>query len=248
MKLPLQLALNAEDTFHSPGVPVVSTESSVQFSQRYLLVCEANSTNLSDGIWRFSLETADGEQVFSAEDTEMGDLNRLSLLAAVRGLESIEGPSSVTLVSNNRYLIRSLSDSLPRWRQNDFTWEHFGHRVDVQHADLWRRIDRAIQIHRVEACLVSTRLISTGQPVPACQHSAADGKILRVDQSHGMQAGDGLAPPPKRRRGARPESTPSEPNDAKVSRFRRWLMDGQSDVEDQPVKRRFTSEDLLEHA
>ena len=55
----------------------------------YLLVCEATATSLSEGTWRFSLESSDGQPVFDAGDTELGDLNRLTLLAAVRGLEAI---------------------------------------------------------------------------------------------------------------------------------------------------------------
>lgn len=139
----------------------------------YLLVCTAQASCLTEGTWQFVLESADGTPVFSARDTDLGDLNRLTLLAAVRGLESIDGPSSVTLISSSRYLIRSLSDSLPRWRSGGFMWEHFGRRIDVQHADLWRRIDRAVSIHHVQACLVSSRTISFGQR-----------NQLRVDSPH----------------------------------------------------------------
>lgn len=128
-----------------------------------LLICEAWSTSLSDGRWRFSIESTDGAPILEAVDEEPGDLNRLTLLAAVRGLEAIDGPARVVLLSTNRYLIRSLADSLPRWRANDFAWEHFGRVIDIQHASLWRRIDRALRIHRVEACLVSSRLVSSGR-------------------------------------------------------------------------------------
>ncbi len=137
-------------------------------SPELLLVCEAWSTSLADGRWRFSIESAVGDPVLEAADEEPGDLNRLSLLAAVRGLEAIDGPAAVMLLSTNRYLIRSLAESLPRWRAHDFAWEHFGRVIDIQHADLWRRIDRALRIHRVEACLVSSRLVSPGRlPVTA---------------------------------------------------------------------------------
>ena len=139
----------------------------------YLLVCQARATGLTEGSWQFDLETADGTPVFSANDQDAGDLNRLTLLAAVRGLESIDGPAAVTLVSSNRYLIRSLSDSLPRWRSGGFMWEHFGRRIDGHHADLWRRIERAISIPRVQACLVSSRNISSGQD-----------RNIRVDSPH----------------------------------------------------------------
>ncbi|TWU01847.1 ribonuclease H family protein [Neorhodopirellula pilleata] len=125
-----------------------------------LLVVSAQSTTLDDGRWQFAIETAQGVPVLEADDHEPGDLNRLTLLAAVRGLEAIDGSASVTLLSHNRYLIRSLTDSLPRWRRSDFVWDHFGRRVEVQHADLWRRIDHALGIHEVQACLLTARMVS----------------------------------------------------------------------------------------
>lgn len=176
----------------------------------YLIVCEASSTSLTDGRWRFTIEAADGEIILDAEDDEVGDLNRLTLLAAVRALESLDGPSAVTLLSNNRYLIRSLSKSLPRWRQNNFVWEHFGRRIDVQHADLWRRIDHALSIHRVQACLISSCLVSQGLPADAAVGNASPGNApprrqLRIDPAAGnrsrAEAGHraGVVPAPSNR-------------------------------------------------
>nr|WP_286177908.1 ribonuclease HI [Rhodopirellula sp. JC639] len=162
-----------------------------------MLVCEAYSRSLTDGRWRFTLEAADGELILDAEDHELGDLNRLTLLAAVRGLESLEGPSAVTLLSNNRYLIRSLSNSLPRWRQNNFRWEHFGRRIEVQHADLWRRVDHALAIHRVQACLVSSCLVSHGHDRAAAgggsRQTTPNQARYRIDSPAG-EANDAAAP------------------------------------------------------
>lgn len=212
---------------------------------QYLLVCEAWSTTLADGRWRFTLETADGELILDADDQETGDINRLTLLAAVRGLESIEGAASVTLVSNNRYLIRSLSDALPKWRANNFVWDHFGRHVDVQHADLWRRIDHALSIHRVEACLVSTCLVSRGTP-PAARTleeqmeqklDAAENLIQRVDPAHGDRSGGGV-PAPKSKSIASEGTSPED-------RLRQWLL---SNSGARTNTRRFTPEDFLETA
>ena len=158
------------------------------FFAEYFLVCSAESRELNHGTWSFSLDSIDGQVALEAHDTEVGDLNRLTLLAAVRGLEAIDGASDVTLLSQNRYLIRSLTDSLPRWRANQFAWEHFGRRMDVQNADLWRRIDHTLSIHRVEACLVSSRLVSrqgtslTGTP------DLVDSDHFGSDSSSGMEA------------------------------------------------------------
>jgi ribonuclease HI len=208
-----------------------------------LLVCEAHSKTLADGRWRFTLEAADGELILEAEDRDFGDLNRLTLLAAVRGLESLEGASDVTLLSNNRYLIRSLSNSLPRWRQNAFMWEHFGRRIDVQHADLWRRIDHALGIHRVQACLVSSCLVSHGSQgsETLSGFGSADGRSgLRVDPPHRTN-----------RRGPAAASSPAGSSASLVpapsERLRRLLGGNGGCEETYPSSRRrgrFTAEDL----
>ncbi|TWU35175.1 ribonuclease H family protein [Novipirellula artificiosorum] len=216
----------------------------------YLLVCEARCVSLTDGYWTFSLETADGTPVFSARDEEHGDLNRLTLLAAVRGLEAIEGASSVTLLSNNRYLIRSLADSLPRWRENNFVWEHFGRRIDVQHADLWRRIDRALQIHRVEACLVSSRLVSPVRRDDSFSKTFSDeGRQFRIDSPHSAVPAPGgrrrslhTTDPASRTDTMGPAAT-KQPSD----RLRQWLLGGGgSNAVAAPVRRRLSTTELLE--
>jgi ribonuclease HI len=193
----------------------------------YLLVCEAKSTTLNQGQWHFTLEMADGSPVFDAGDTERGDLNRLTLLAAVRGLEFIDGAASVTLLSNNRYLVRSLTDSLPRWRESDFVWEHFGQRIDVQHADLWRRIDRAISIHRVEACLISSRLISVPSASGQAERSESE-SIQRFDGPHRQASAPKMQSAPK-------------------DRLRRWLMGGVRDGAT-TARNRFTPADWMDSA
>jgi ribonuclease HI len=196
----------------------------------YLLVCEARSLSLAEGSWHFTLESSDGTPVFAAGDDDFGDLNRLTLLAAVRGLESIDGASAVTLLSNNRYLIRSLADSLPRWRENDFVWEHFGRRIDVQHADLWRRINRALSIHRVEACLISSRLVSDGnRNRTSFQSSSGEPIELRMDSPH---------------RVTRAPKSAAQPKD----QLRRWLLGGGASQGAPVPRRRFTSADLVETA
>lgn len=212
----------------------------VEARSDYLLVCHAKSHSLCEGTWHFSLESADGSPVFSADDEDHGDLNRLTLLAAVRGLESIDGAAAVTLLSNNRYLIRSLADSLPRWRENDFVWEHFGRRIDVQHADLWRRIDRALNIHRVEACLISSCLVSQGQPEGP---SLSSGSLAIESQKDTRWRVDSPHRSPPRPRLAGGRRSPSVPQD----QLRRWLL-GDGTSSSQPVRRRFTAADLMESA
>lgn len=162
--------------------------------QQYLLVCHARCLSINQGVWCFSLESLSGEPILDAECEEEGDLNRLSLLAAVRGLESIDGRGLVSLISNNRYLIRSLDRALPRWRENDFVWEQFGRKMPVQNADLWRRIDRTLAIHSVTASLLqSTRVSSCADPLQSS--CSEEQSMLRFDSPQpagGSGPSDGL--------------------------------------------------------
>ncbi len=220
-------------TNQTPPISFASRARNVHVGQAvasdYLLVVQAASVELNQGSWHFTLETADGELVLTADDEEAGDLNRLTLLATVRGLEAIEGPARVTLLSTSRYLVRSLSDSLPRWRQNNFVWEHFGRKIDVQHADLWRRVDRALSIHRVEACLLSSRLVSEssalGSSVREVASPSGETLNLRIDGNH-------VGPSPSRS---------TRPKD----QLRSWLLGSAASAASMPTaRRRFTAADL----
>ena len=114
------------------------------------------------GSWYFRLQSSDGEE-FEASDVEP-DLSRerLELLAVVRGLEALEQPSEVTLVTGSRQISRAVRQGLDYWRQRDWKWERFGEKVPMKNADLWRRIDRALQIHEV-----SCRTFRIDTPHPA---------------------------------------------------------------------------------
>ena len=164
-----------------------SAKKASESISQYLLVCHATALNFTHGLWCFSLETVAGESLLDAQCEEDGDLNRLSLLAAVRGLEAIDGQGYVSLISNNRYLIRSLERSLPRWRENNFVWEQFGRNMPVQNADLWKRVDRALEIHCVTASLLQSTRVSGSDSRFADRASLSleSTPIVRVDAMHG---------------------------------------------------------------
>ncbi len=121
----------------------------------FLLFSEATadarpSTGQADQ-WRFVLESVDDGQRFSVTERESETSGeRLELLAVVRGLEALDQPSRVTLVTKSRYVSRGFRRGLEDWRNNGWRWECFGRMVPVKNADLWQRIDRALQFHRLE--------------------------------------------------------------------------------------------------
>lgn len=103
------------------------------------------------GLWRFVIRGDDGSALLVAEDIEpdiQGE--RLELLSVVRGLEALEQPSRVTLLTPSVYVREGIRYGLEEWRNADWQWESFGRMVPVKNSDLWRRVDRAMQFHEVE--------------------------------------------------------------------------------------------------
>ena len=119
----------------------------------YLLFTQANDppkTQNQGGQWKFVLEEIGSEFRIEESDLEPGVYGeRLQLLAVVRGLERLEQPSLVTLVTSSKYVGRGIRSGLRQWRANQWQWEHFGQRQTIKHASLWRRIDAAMQYHRI---------------------------------------------------------------------------------------------------
>ncbi len=118
---------------------------------RFLLFAESAWKPAAVGRWRFRVESMLGDRSFEATgDEDRANRDRLDLLAVVRGLESLDQPTHVTLVTGSRYVGRGLRFGLGAWRQNDWCWESDGGRTAVRDADLWRRVDGAMQYHQVD--------------------------------------------------------------------------------------------------
>lgn len=120
------------------------------------------------GDWRFVLKTVDGKSRLQAADEETDtEPERLELLAVVRGLEALDQPSRVTLVTPSRYVSRGFRFGLEQWRENDWRWECYGEMIPIKNDDLWRRVDRAMQFHRVECRTWRFDMPETHGPRPA---------------------------------------------------------------------------------
>jgi len=156
------------------------------------------------GRWRFVLESADGQTCLEAEDEEPeGSTERLQLLAIVRGLEALDEPARVTLVSAGRSISRGVRYGVAQWRENDWHWERYGKLTPVKNGDLWRRIDRAMAIHDVvcrEVAATSDDLASPHssphapreETISQSEMPTIRGRKLRFD--HGVQASNPPTP------------------------------------------------------
>ncbi len=122
----------------------------ISSAPHYLLLADAEA-DADTGRWHFELQEDNGHRRLSAADSEPDMTGeRLELLSVVRGLEAIDQPSRVTLLTQSRYVRRVLSVGLDEWRENDWCWEHYGSWVPVKHRDLWQRVDTAMKYHQVE--------------------------------------------------------------------------------------------------
>ena len=116
----------------------------------YLLFSESSQTP-EPGRWRFVLRSSDGAQRVVADDVEPDARGeRLELLTVVRGLEALEQPSRVTLVTPSPHIREGIRFGLAEWRRNGWRWEAFGQMIPVKNGDLWQRMDRALRFHQVE--------------------------------------------------------------------------------------------------
>jgi ribonuclease HI len=122
-------------------------------TDHYLLYTEALRTDDSGPHWKFVLQSVGGDVQLSADDSELNSrTSRLELLAVVRGLEAIDRPARVTLLTGSRYVSRGIRRQLSQWREDNWQWERFGEFVPIRDKDLWQRVDHALQFHQVECC------------------------------------------------------------------------------------------------
>ncbi len=144
---PHYLLLTDTDQFEDQTCATTSDEHSIAGSK------------FAGGRWHFVLEPIHHGVRIEADDIEPGVFGeRLNLLAVVRGIEALDQPSHVTLVTPSKYVGRGIRRDIRVWKDNNWQWERFGQRVSVKHADLWRRIDRAMAFHKIDC-----RIFGIGQ-------------------------------------------------------------------------------------
>ncbi len=74
--------------------------------------------------------------------------NRMELTAAVRALEALKEPCTVTLVTDSEYLKRAFTDGwLDRWQRNGW---RTASRASVKNQDLWQRLLELTAEHEVD--------------------------------------------------------------------------------------------------
>ena len=105
-------------------------------------------------------------------------------MAAIAGLEALNRPCEVELYSDSKYLTDAFNKKwIENWVKQD--WKR-GKSGPVKNIDLWKRLLRAVEKHRITFIWVKGH---AGHPEnERCDHlatSAADGDSLLVDEGLG---------------------------------------------------------------
>ncbi len=107
----------------------------------------ACSGNPGPGGWGAVLRYGTREkEIYGGEPAETTN-NRMELMAPIRALESLTRPVVVRLHTDSKYVLDGVTKWLPRWKRNG--WQTSA-KQPVKNADLWQRLDAAVQRHQVQ--------------------------------------------------------------------------------------------------
>ncbi len=73
--------------------------------------------------------------------------NRMELMAAIRGLESLTRPCRVRLTTDSQYVMKGVTEWMDNWKRRG--WKTAA-KKPVKNVDLWQRLDKALAPHEVE--------------------------------------------------------------------------------------------------
>ena len=72
--------------------------------------------------------------------------NRMELMAAIKGLESLKRPCTVDLYTDSQYLRQGMIEWLANWKKNG--WRN-SKKEPVKNADLWQLLDDLSSQHQI---------------------------------------------------------------------------------------------------
>ena len=73
--------------------------------------------------------------------------NRMELMAAIRALEALQRPTTVSLHTDSKYLLDGITKWIQGWQRNG--WKTAA-KKPVKNEDLWRRLTEAMRPHDVD--------------------------------------------------------------------------------------------------
>ena len=141
------------------------------------------------GGWAAIVNNRGAETVLAGTESDTTN-NRMELMAAIKGLEALENAEEVTVISDSRYLVNTMSKGWKRkanqdlWadldeltKQRDIHWQWVqGHNGDVNN----ERVDKIANGIAKQGQIVGT-VSSNNQQVNVLSHLDEEGKATMVD-------------------------------------------------------------------
>jgi ribonuclease HI len=102
--------------------------------------------NPGPGGWGVLLRFNDHEKTLYGAEAATTN-NRMELMAAIKGLESLKRPCKVRLTTDSQYVMKGIQEWMDNWKRRG--WKT-ATRKPVKNVDLWQRLDRIAREHEIE--------------------------------------------------------------------------------------------------
>ncbi|EAP75934.1 ribonuclease HI [Roseovarius nubinhibens] len=110
----------------------------------------ACSGNPGPGGWGVLMQAKRGAEVIKQRELSGGEAlttnNQMELMAAITALETLEKPSTITIVTDSQYVKNGVTGWIFGWKKNG--WKTSA-KKPVKNVELWQRLDAAQARHKV---------------------------------------------------------------------------------------------------
>ncbi|MBU3000632.1 ribonuclease HI [Roseovarius nubinhibens] len=110
----------------------------------------ACSGNPGPGGWGVLMQAKRGAEVIKQRELSGGEAlttnNQMELMAAITALETLEKPSTITIVTDSQYVKNGVTGWIFGWKKNG--WKTSA-KKPVKNVELWQRLDAAQARHSV---------------------------------------------------------------------------------------------------
>ena len=110
----------------------------------------ACSGNPGPGGWGVLMRALRGGEVIREREISGGAAettnNQMELMAAITALETLDKPSTITIVTDSQYVRNGVTQWIHGWKRNGW---RTASRKPVKNAELWQRLDTAQARHQV---------------------------------------------------------------------------------------------------
>lgn len=110
----------------------------------------ACSGNPGPGGWGVLMQAKRGTEVIKQRELSGGEAlttnNQMELMAAITALETLEKPSTITIVTDSQYVKNGVTGWIFGWKKNG--WKTSA-KKPVKNVELWQRLDAAQARHQV---------------------------------------------------------------------------------------------------